>query len=376
MGVYSTNRSHLGNYSSEEIIANENYIGSVGALQMTLENYQNDQAIFEAVLGMDFAEAQAVNEGVEVEVFTEASVGGFIDKIKEFIKKAWEKIKGLFQTFITKFNNVVMRDNKAFVDKYKKAVLTKDLSKMKYKWSKKKIDKIEITDSDLTKRADDCISIMKKDTKQMEDHLEKLNDGTILENILKDFLKGNSTDAKSFKKDLHEYYFEDEDEEEGLKSTDLTEIITTLSDKKLLSSIEKSKKNVDKYFNNLLSAINKLNNTIQKDVPSDKNTSKSHKLNANGKDLYDVNYKEKRGDVQVSRLNTLYKHVSVTQTAVNMYTGGILAEAKFHVAQCRRVFAKAAAFNPKAVKENAILIQAIGEAAEYEIMSTFEDYSM
>lgn len=370
MGVYSTNRSHLGNYSSEEIIANENYIGSVGALQMTLENYQNDQAIFEAVLGMDFAEAQAVNEGVEVEVFTEASVGGFVEKIKEFIKKAWEKIKGLFQTFITKFNNVVMKDNKAFVDKYKRTVLTKDLSKMKYKWSAPKGDLPGIVEADLTKLADNCMTVLGKSADECTKLNEEINDGTTLEKILTD-LAGTNTDSKSFAKDFHEQLFEDEDTIEGLNSGELSKIMTILSEKKLISNIEKSKKAVDKYFTKLLSEVNKASNQVAKSVPSTSKETKSYTINGDTK-----NYKEKNGAKHVSTLNTLYKLISVTQTGVNTYTGRVLEENKFYVKQCRRVFAQAAAFNPKAVKENAIFVEAAGEAAEYEIMSTFEDYSM
>lgn len=370
MGVYSTNRSHLGNYSSEEVIANENYIGSVGALQMTLENYQNDQAIFEAVLGMDFAEAQAVNEGVEVEVFTEASVGGFIEKIKEFIKKAWEKIKGLFQTFLAKFNNVVMRDNKAFVDKYKKAVLTKDLSKMKYKWSELKGGLPTIDEGALTKLADECLSVLSKTSDECAKINEEINNGEALEELLSE-LAGTSTDSKSFAKDFHEQLFEDQDTIEGLSAGELSKIMTLLSDKKLVSNIEKSKKAVDKYFTKLLNEVNKASNQVAKGVPSESKETKSYTVNGQTK-----NYKEKNGAKHVTILNTLYKLISVGQTGVNTYTSRVLEENKFHVAQCRRVFAQAAAFNPKAVKENAILVEAAGEAAEYEIISTFEDYSM
>lgn len=375
MGVYSTNRSHLGNYSSEEVFANENYIGSVGALQMTLENYQNDQAIFEAVLGMDFAEAQAVNEGVEVEVFTEASVGGFIDKIKEFIKKAWEKIKGLFQTFMAKFNNVVMRDNKAFVDKYKKSVLTKDLSKMKFKWSAKKKD-ITIDEGELKSLADDCMDILDKSEDTLKKEVEDMNSGDYLDGILTKLIKkygySSTTDSKSFVKEFHEALFEDEEEIDGLNTTILTEIIGVLSEKKVISNLEKSRKAVDKYFTKLLSDINKVSNTVGKDVPSKADTNKSYKVGNSDS----INYAEKDAAKHVGKLNTLYKAISITQTAVNTLTSRVLEENKFYIGQCRKVFAKAAAFNPKAVKENAIFVEAAGEAAEYEIMSTFEDYSM
>ena len=57
-------------------------------------------------------------------------------------------------------------------------------------------------------------------------------------------------------------------------------------------------------------------------------------------------------------------------------SGVLIAETKFEIKQARRVFAQAAAFNAKAVKENALLVEAAGDAAEYEVESSFNDYEM
>ena len=56
MGMFSRNRTSLGSYSGDEIIANENYYGELGALQIALEGVQNDQDIFMACLENDFEE--------------------------------------------------------------------------------------------------------------------------------------------------------------------------------------------------------------------------------------------------------------------------------------------------------------------------------
>lgn len=374
MGVYSCNRSHLGTVSGEEIVANENYIGGVGALQMTLESLQNDQAIFEAVLGMDFQEAVAVNEGVSMEVFTEASVSSFIEKIKEFVKKAWEKIKGLFQTFLTKFNGVVMRDNKAFVDKYKKAVSLKDLSKMKYKWAEPKKGLEMVT---VDKAQADVAGLIAEiaATADLKKINEELDNSERLDAILSKLI-GTQTDSKEFNKDMAEQMFEDVEEEEGLTSARLSTIISVLSDKKIVSNIEKARKDVDKYFSKLLADINKVSNKVAKDVPSDKSDARSYELNVGGNASHKKGYEAKGAANEVARLNTIYKAVSVSQTGLNKYIGRFLEENKNYVKQCRRVFAQAAAFNPKAVKENAVFVEAAGDAAEYELSSLIESYEI
>lgn len=371
MGVFSNNRSHLGGVSTEDIIANENYIGGVGALEMTLEGYQNDQALFEAVLGMDFQEASAFHEGVELEVFTESSASQFIEKIKEFIKKAWEKIKGLFQTFITKFSGVVMRDNKALVDKYKRAVSIKDLTKMKYKWAEPKTDLEMPSMSKIQSEVvSDINNIKTKTAKEITEINEELNDSEALDSVLSDLL-GTTTDKKSFVKDFKEKMFEDEEEEEGLKSDRLMKIITVLSDKKIITNIEKSKKEIDKYFSKLLAEVNKLTNTIAKDVLSGSKKGTYQIKNA-GSAAIDGTYNKKDVSSGISKLNTIQKMISLYQTGINMFVGRFIEENKNYIKQCRRVFVQAASFNPKAVKENAIFVEAVGEAAEFELHTLIE----
>lgn len=365
MGVYSSNRTQLGMYNSDEIIANESYTGVAGAFQMMVEGFQNDQAIFESVLANDFAEAVAVQEGTGVEVVNEASVGGFIEKMKELVKKAWEKIKGLFQTFLAKINNVVIRDNKKFVDKYKKEVLTKNLSKMKYKWAapnEGELDSLEklVGHASLTIASlmDDCMS---KDSKQMN---EKADNGELLEELL-------GCDPKEFTKESHESCFGDLDEVEGLDSSRLTYCMNVLlGSAKTIQRVEKAKSDADKVFSTMLKQIDKAKSTVAKNIPKDANEKTSVKINDNhaavsGK-ATDVMYK----------LNTMTKVINVGNTAISRMSAALITETKFEIKQARRVFAQAAAFNSKAVKENALLVEAAGDAAEYEVESSFNDYEM
>lgn len=363
MGVYSSNRSQLGMYNSDEIIANENYMGVTGAYQMMIEGFQNDQAIFESVLATDFMEAVAIQEGAAIEVVNEASLSGFIEKMKELIKKAWEKIKGLFQTFITKINNVVIRDNKKFVDKYKKDVLTKNLSKMKYKWAQPKgyLSNLETVVGTVGSDIDGLlVDALTKDINKLN---EEADNGDLLEELL-------GCEPKEFAKETHEHCFEDLEEVEGLDSSRVTYCMDVLiNSSKTLKRIEKAKSEADKAYSNMLKQIEKARNVALKNIPSDKDNKTSVKVGD------DYNVKGTATDV-MARLNTMTKVINIGNTSMSKISGALIAETKFEIKQARRVFAQAAAFNAKAVKENALLVEAAGDAAEYEVESSFNDYEM
>jgi hypothetical protein len=51
-----------------------------------------------------------------------------------------------------------------------------------------------------------------------------------------------------------------------------------------------------------------------------------------------------------------------------------MREAKFDLAQDRKVFAQAAAYNDKSVKESVELMDIIAEASNYEVDSCFDSY--
>ena len=356
MGVYSSNRTQLGMYNSDEIVANENYVGVVGACQMMLEGFQNDQAIFESVLAADFMEAVAVQEGaVEYSTLNEASIGGFVDKLKELVKKIWEKIKGLFQTFIAKVNNVVIRDNKKFVDKYKKEVFGKtSLSKMKYKWAEPKEAGFKALAAQLevvkvTEAMDRCHGLSADELKKLN---ERVDNNELLEEIL-------GTEVKEYAKEMHEKCFDDEEEVEGLDSARLNECMDTLvNSKNSLKNIQDAKNKADKAFSEMLKSIEKSRNEVLKNIPSKDDKTRTE------------------SDKSMALLNTQHKVISVANTAMSKSTAALMAETKALIKQSRRVFAQAVSFNPKAVKENALLIEAVGEAAEYEVESSLNDYEI
>ena len=73
------------------------------------------------------------------------------------------------------------------------------------------------------------------------------------------------------------------------------------------------------------------------------------------------------------RLNLLYSYLSVAQTALTKTSAAYMREVQFEIKQARRVFVQAAAYRPKANKEDmSILFDAIEESVDYEVSSDFE----
>lgn len=387
MGVYSGNRTCLGSYDESEIVANENYFGEAGAMQIIAESVINDFAMFEAVISNDFQEVALGESYAEIELLQEASISGMFDKIKELAKKAWEKIKGLFKTFITKITVLMTRDNKSLVKKYQKEIYRKDLSKLKFKWEKP-------TGKSIGSRlnADSLITIIEtaKNSGSIEDLEKKVNDSDFIDKVLSDLTELKNPSQSDFYKDVHEYMYEDEDEVEGMTSAVLSQIIETLTNSsKTLKAVKKTESNVNTFFNKLLSNIDKVRNEIAKDMPTKEKDNYAGfgtvttKFGDEEKD-FDIakttRYATHKGG-SVSTVGEMNKRANIIYDLVNKYQQGAtlvcnaeMKETKFGIAQARRLFGKAAAFNPKSVKESYIIEEAFADALDYEFDSFMESY--
>lgn len=79
-------------------------------------------------------------------VYTESVFGSIFTKIKEFLKKVWEKIKALFKRFIMLFDKY-SKDDKSFIKKYEKAVRRASGEEIEFKgypFSEASLQKFEI----------------------------------------------------------------------------------------------------------------------------------------------------------------------------------------------------------------------------------------
>lgn len=369
MGVFSTNRSNLGPI---DVVAAEGYHGNIGVAQMMIEACQNDQAIFEAVIGNDFKEAFGVSEGTILEsellVVNEAGFGGFINKIKELLTKLLAKIKGLFLALKAKIQNVFIRDNKAYVEKYKNVVLKKDLSKMKFKIQKPTGKELKEPVFKFPGEIGAMSSLTSADAVQkfMDD---TFNDEKALEESLGSTIGSSSVSSGEYAKEVHEYLFNDAEEMEGLSASELSDLISELvSAKDVLKTIEKGSKDAEKAISDHIKSIEKSRNALSKFVPKDDKGS----VDVGGTETSFKNKDER--DTLNAKLNALYKGAMVVQAASTKFTTAAMTEAKFALAQDRRIFAQAAAYNDKSVKESTELMDIVAEASDYEVQSCFDSY--
>lgn len=389
MGVYSSNRnSSIGNIQVE---AAQGYNGEIGVQLAMIEGYSNDLALFDGAIMNDFCEAKAMHEGAQ-EVVQEGAIGDFLGKIKEFFVKLWEKLKGIFQGFMARFDSHVMKDNKAFHDKYSKVVYGKDLSKMKAKYSKpKNVSSLEFADVHGTSanKNELCLSAQALFNGDVEKLQEDFDRDEFICNMLKKCKPSlNISEAKEYAKDLHEALFEDEEEVEGFSSI-INEVGAILAEKKSpVELVKKANDSLEKAISKMISEIEKSRSEVVKLLPGKAGETKGIDTKSNfgvskDNDKYksDDNAGRIQGNVGAGTsqklnkcLNYIHTQATAVQAAAGMFTSASLKETKFAVAQARRIFAAAVAHNPKAVKESALLEEAAQEVAEYEVMSNFECY--
>lgn len=407
MGVYTKNRTNLGSYDFSNIVADESYIGLAGASRMLLENVQNEQMMFDAVVANDFTEVGLALEGADSQIYAlqEASMSGILEKIKSFFKKIVEKIKGLFHSFMARINGVIIRDNKELLTKYKNEIIKKDCSNMKYKWSepKSKLDKADMSVTSINESLNGAIDSVfavvdsnsdDKTIKSLEKIQDKISDNTILEEALGNVIKlmgGGSGryELSEFDKEFHDCCFEEQDVENELKDSRKTYIMNVLSNARdSVKTANKFIQNTEKLSKQALKRIDDENKKYIKAMPKDGDKTAYDAANGDEYDLKMNNLysNDKEGALYVGAednnlkistynkiLNTVYSMVSQCQTMLTRTSAAWMKEVQFDIKQARRVWVQAAAYRPKANKEDMnILFDAIDESVDYEVSSDFE----
>lgn len=383
--IYGKNTTSLGNYDSESVAALEGYEGVVGSLQIMTESYINEGKMFKFLIERDFQEAVDIRNGVfteSAEVLTEGASEIFA-KIKEMIKKAWAKVKGLFKSFIAKFEIMMRNDTKSLYKKYSKQWVSGRSKKLKkYKYCTLKIDLSgdgALSASDILKQYDAVHNsvISTKITKEnLESISDDISDGTKLDELLSAFA-GISTDSKSFAKDYHDKFFDEEETytDEVLDSKIVANVEKYLNQNKLLSGIQKAAKENDKLFSELLKSIDSAQKEIVNYITSKDKNSKTIDLryskdNESGKvaGRQSMEVTGDNADLSNMKISTLRSLVSTAQRAANMVNSAYLTAAKFEIAQCKRIFSQVV---HKGINEAAYL-DAIGEGAEFEVYTDLQ----
>ena len=284
----------FGGHDTEDInVTLENsakYECEAGLGLIALECTQFEAEIFGECVRSDMKEYALVQEGAEIEPFQEASWEVVKTKVVNFLKKVWAKIKAFFNGWYAKIAARVMSDNKAFYNKFKKSLESKDLSKLEVKYEEPE-DKTFTVKSEITSYSD------KK--------YEEADASDILEEVYSNIGTGISSHAEA-KKEMLEQAFKDEDK---VKYTSIAAAVENeLKDSKAVKNAQKE----------YVKAEKKLAKKISDAQKNNKETIKNIAIIANACSKADVVLLEAE-----------------------------LAIAKKTASQARRVFAKAVAYSPK-----------------------------
>ena len=285
----------FGGHDTEDInVTLENsavYECEAGLGIIALECTQFEAEIFGECVRSDMKEYALVQEGADVEAFQEASWEVVKTKVVNFLKKVWAKIKAFFNGWYAKIAARVMSDNKAFYNKFKKSLDSKDLSKLEVKYEEPEENKSFTVNSDIA-------------TYKGKEY-EEADASDILEKVYSNIGSGISSHAEA-KKEMLEQAFKDEDE---VKYTSIaSQVENELKDSK---SVKKAQKEYVK-------AEKKLAKKISDYQKNNKDEIKNIAIIANACAKADVVLLEAE-----------------------------LAIAKKTASQARRVFAKAVAYSPK-----------------------------
>lgn len=227
----------------------ENYIE--GALAIVAESTENDNRLMKAI-GVNEA-AYFAQTGSEY-VYTEGTLSDIWKKVKSFIMKIWEKIKGLLKRFVAMFDKYFASD-KDFVKKYKKRILmadTKDISYEGYKFpgiASTTITKISDIETDAKREAS---------TKSSGATLIKNEDEV---NDIMDIIRGSAcgsngkVEAGEFSSEFKEMVYGDKETMEGseLEVSKQVNYIENYNEAK--KEVEQLKKASDKVFKEFIKMI-------------------------------------------------------------------------------------------------------------------------
>lgn len=379
MGLYS--RNTLSNLNGIEFPTVEGYVGTIGAGIALIEGYQNDFAMFQAGISGDFAEIAAMQEGADLLPLQEASIKGFFDKLIEFFKKLGAKIKAIFTTFAAKLSSYFTKDNKTFVKKYEKVVLGggRDYSKMKAKYA----EPLKGTYVYPNRYHDFTISASTTSVTGDFDRDEAIKDALSV-----GLPELNAAEISEISENMHDLMYGDEEEKDDWNMGDMNAIANRLRNgSKAISEIEKTNKNLQDTIKKVISDINKSQTNFAKKLPTAGNTvtlaadddvasSYGVKTGADSKKYEKgTSTKYNSGGLTIDsvqkKLTRMQSIASAHQSVILAFCSAVMKEAKFGIAQDRRIFAQAASFK-NVTKEDTDLLAAIGEAVDFETESDFE----
>ena len=385
--MFITENTMAGLSSNYTVEAAEGYPGGIGCQIAALEAVQTDFSFLTAFVQSDAREIGMVREGAgneEMYSMLEGAISDAWDKLKEWVKKIWEKIKGIFKSFIARLEDFMGKNGYAYYEKYRKILFDgTPIKDLKAKYSK-------VNDTALS----DLLTGLKM-SKVLPDALRsyntvEVNDDKDQSEIVDEYLGkmlGESTDRKSFKKDFHDKCFESEVNED-LETGSIPTYVKYISDKKsIIEKFEKQRDLIDKGLKKISSDIDKMaSKAIDDKVKNKANSSlEGNVVNRNAYVGFDDDNKAKSvykwaNQTMIARGQ---RRVSAVQSALTAYNSASMEAGKFAIAQSRRIAAVIVAYKMRhknegfsGVEMSDELYTIIGEAAEYEAFDGMSDMAL
>ena len=380
--MFITENTMAGLSSNYTVEAAEGYSGGIGCQIAALEAAQTDFSFLTAFVQSDAREIGMVREGAGVEemhAMLEGAISDAWNKLKEWVKKIWEKIKGIFKAFIARLEDFMGKNGYAYFEKYSKVLYDgtpiKDLKAKYSKVDDKELEKLLIgreLENVLPDAFDDKAVVVNDDKDQSElvdEYLEKM--------------LGKSTDKKSFKKDFHDKCFDTESTED-LESGKIQEYVKYISDKKsIIEKFEKQRDNIDKGLKKISSSIDKMaSKALDDKVKNKSNTSDEGVYSTTDYVGFGKDNKPNKAykNTSQSRIARAQRRASAVQSALTSYNSAAMEAGKFAIAQSRRLAAVIVSYKMRhkneafsGVEMSDELYTIIGEAAEYEAFSAMDD---
>ncbi len=372
-----------GNYTVE---AAEGYSGGIGCQFAALEAAQTDFSFLTAFVQNDAREIGMIREGAgdeDIHTMLEGAISDAWNKLKEWVKKIWEKIKGIFKAFIARLEDFMGKNGYAYFEKYKKILFDgTPIKDLKAKYSKVDDGQLTtlLTGIKLEKVLPNALTDIGKNVVKVDDDKDQ---SEIVDEFLGKML-GESTDKKSFKKDFHDKCFQSESTED-LESGKIPEYVKYISDKKsIIEKFEKQRDNIDKNFNKISKGIDKIASIALDDKIKTKSNTKNEGIYFDNKEYVgfgkDNQPRKSYEYAQQSRISHAQRRISAVQSALTTYNSAAMEAGKFAIAQSRRLAGVIVAYKLRhkneafaGVEMSDELYTIIGEAAEYEALSAMDD---
>lgn len=265
--------------------------GDILAIQ---ESFDDQLAIIEALHAIDMEELEMRKEvkalrengadryeiDARVEQFetvTEAAVKNAWQKIKDYFKKLWGKIKAFFGSVVRTFDGVFMSGQK-FVKKYEADLKKLKLNGFKYKYhnytnlerydgvTKEGVQKqINVLLDDAVKMANESRPT-EDDIKAFRAALEQLRDDKedVLNAVRGKEIGKSSITSEDFQRELYGYFRDGADDRKDVseRAVDINKVIEVLKDTKAKTIAEKSIKTIDGEFSKIIKTINQLESKL------------------------------------------------------------------------------------------------------------------